>query len=218
MEQSVRKRIHNMIIARSQIGRVGKGVIFKILIAAVCFCLWTSLASAANNPREVVKTGTNQVIHLLKEYPQDTPSLRQKIRAVVNEYFDFHTIALRALGPIWRQQSPEKLKEFTRDFSQLLFNTYIGKIEKYTDERITYNLKQEGGDYAVVEAIVTGGQTGEIPIVYYLHLKDGNWKVYDVVIEGMGLVTNYRDQFNAILSRSSFDDLLRQLKEKISQG
>ena len=100
----------------------------------------------------------------------------------------------------------------------MLFNTYIGRVEKYTNEKITYNQKRREGDYAVIEALVTGGQPGAIPIDYYLRLEDGNWKVYDVVIEGMGLVTNYRDQFNSILSRSSFDDLLRQLKNKIAQS
>ncbi len=72
------------------------------------------------------------------------------------------------------------------------------------------------GDHAVVEALVVG-QAGKVTIEYYMHLVDGNWKVYDVVIEGVGLVANYRGQFDEILSRSSFDDLLTQLKAKVAQ-
>ena len=207
-----------MIVTQSQPGWVGKHPAFKMLIPAICLCLWASHAIAAENPQAVVKAGTDNVLQLLKQYPENTVARREKIRAAVNEYFDFNEIAKRALGPPWKEQPPEKQQEFTRCFSQLLFNTYIGRVEKYTNEKITYNQKRREGDYAVIEALVTGGQSGAIPIDYYLRLEDGNWKVYDVVIEGMGLVTNYRDQFNSILSRSSFDDLLRQLKKKIAQS
>lgn len=188
-----------------------------MLVSVVCLCLWASHAIAAENPQVVVKTGTDKVLQLLKQYPENTQLRREKIRVAVNEYFDFNEIAKRALGPPWKEQPPEKRQEFTLYFSQLLFNTYIGRVEKYTNQKITYSQKQREGDYAVIEALVAGGQSGTIPIDYYLRLEDGDWKVYDVVIEGMGLVTNYRDQFNSILSRISFDDLLRQLKRKIAQ-
>jgi len=201
-----------MIAARLQIGWVSRGTIFKTLISALCLCLWASQVIAAENPRVVVKTGTDQVLNLLKQYKEDTRVRRDKIRAVVDEYFDFDEISKHALGPRWNEQPPAKQQEFTRDFSGLLFNTYIRRIEKYTNEKITYNQKQTEGNYAVIEALVAGGQSGAVPIDYYLHIRDGKWKVYDVIIDGIGLVTNYRSQFEAILLRSSFDDLLRQLK------
>lgn len=206
-----------MAVARSKVVRAPECVVLSILITAICLCLLTSRATAAsvNDPLATVKAGTKRVLDLLKEYPENSPYLKRKIRAVVDRYFDFQAIAMNALGPWWRQQPPEKLKAFTREFSRLLFDTYIQKIEKYTDEKITYKLQEKEGDYAVVDAVITGGQEGPIPIVYYLHRKEGNWKVYDLMIEGVGLVTDYRDQINDILSRSSFDDLLRQLKEKV---
>ncbi|HAM49937.1 MAG TPA: hypothetical protein DCP92_04305 [Nitrospiraceae bacterium] len=195
-----------------------KCVVLSIVVMAFCICLLTSRAVAANvnDPLATVKAGTKQVLDLLKENPGISPSLKQKTRAVVDRYFDFQTIAMRVLGPQWRQQPPEKLKAFTSEFSRLLFDAYIQKIEKYTDEKIMYKLQEKQGDYAVVDAVITGGQVGPIPIVYYLHLKKGIWKVYDVMIEGVGLVTDYRDQINDMLSRSSFDDLLKQLNEKIA--
>ncbi len=207
-----------MIAANSQIGRVIKRLISKTLISLVCLCLCASQAIAAENPQAVVKTGTGQALQLLKEYPENTQARRQRIWAVVNQYFDFDAIAKRALGPPWNEQPPEKQQEFTRDFSRLLFNTYIGKIEKYTNEKITYSQKQMGSHHAVIEARVVGDQSGTIPIDYYLHLEDGDWKVYDVDVEGMSLAINYRDQFSEILSRSSFDDLLMQLREKVAQS
>ncbi|MFZ0930243.1 MAG: ABC transporter substrate-binding protein [Syntrophobacteraceae bacterium] len=204
---------------RSQIGSVRKSIVFKMLIPVVCFCLWASHAAAAENPQAVVQSGIDQVLQLLKEYPENSQVRREKIRAVVDEYFDFNEIAKRALGPRWRDVPTEKLQEFTRDFGKLLFNTYILDIEKYTNQKITYNQKQTGSNYyAVIEALVIGTRSGTIPIDYYLRLKDGNWRVYDVMIEGVGLVINYRGQFDEILSRSSFDDLLRQLREKVAQS
>lgn len=211
-----------MIAAYSQIRRVGGRHISKTLISVACLCLWASQAIAAPNPQAVIKSGTDQVLQFLKEYPEDTRVRREKIRAVVEEYvgeyFDFDEIAKRAIGPRWRDVSSEKQREFTRDFSQLLFSTYIGDIQRYTNQRITYSQKQMGDGYAVIEALVVDARSGTIPIDYYLRLKDGNWKVYDVMVEGVGLVTNYRSQFDEILSRSSFDDLLRQLRAKVAQS
>ncbi len=209
-----------MIAAYSPIGLVNRRPIYQALISVLCLCLWASQAIAANDPQAVIKTGTDQVLALLKKYPENTRVRREIIRTAVDkcvdEYFDFDEIAKHALGTRWNEQPPEKQQEFTRDFSQLLFNTYIGKIEKYTNEKMTYNQKQIGGNCAVIEALEIGDQSGKIHIDYYLRLKDGKWKVYDVAIEGIGLVANYRSQFEAILQRKSFDDLLRQLKEKIA--
>ena len=212
-----------MIEAYSHVGWASRPLISKMLISVFCLCLWASQAIAADDPQAVIKTGTDQVLKLLKKYPENTQVRREKIRVAVDryvdEYFDFDEIAKHALGTRWNEQPPEKQQEFTRDFSQLLFNTYIGKIGKYTNENITYNQKQIGGNCAVIEALGAGDQSSKVPIDYYLRLKDGKWKVYDVSIEGIGLVTNYRCQFEAILMRKSFDDLLRQLKDKIdAQG
>ncbi len=209
-----------MIAAYSHIRRVSGRHLSKTLISALCLCLWASQAIAAENPQAVIKTGTDQVLQLLKRYPEDTRDRREKIRTVVvkylDEYFDFDEIAKHALGTRWNEQPPEKQQEFSRDFSQLLFSTYIGKIEKYVHEKITYNQKEIEGNRAVIETLEAGDQSCKVPVDYYLRLKDGKWKVYDVAIEGIDLVANYRGQFESILLRKSFDDLLRQLKEKIA--
>ncbi len=211
-----------MIAGYSRIGWVSRRSISKMLISALCLCLWASQAIAADDPQAVIKNGTDQVLALLQKYPENTQVRREKIRTAVDkyvdEYFDFDEIAKHALGTRWNDQSPEKQQEFTREFSQLLFNTFIGRIEKYTNEKFTFNRKQVGGDFAVIETLEVGAKPGKAPIDYYLRLKDGKWKVYDVSIEGIGLVANYHSQFESILLRSSFDDLLRQLRQKIAQG
>jgi phospholipid transport system substrate-binding protein len=205
-----------MIVARSQIGLMSKRFISKTLILVVCLYLWGSQAIAAENPQAVVQTGTDQILKILTQYPQDTRARKEQIRAVVDGYFDFEAIARLAVGPLWKSVPPEKQQEFTRDFSKLLFNTYIGDIEKYAKQMLTYNHRTINQDYIVVEALVRD-QGGPVSLAYYLHLKDGNWKVYDIAVDGVSLVANYRSQFNSILANSSFDHLSMILRQKIAQ-
>lgn len=173
---------------------------------------------AASAPIEVVKTGTQRVLQVLEKNQTNTEARRQAIRKIVDEYFNFDEMAKRSIGPVWNEQAPDKQQEFVESFSQFLFNVYIDKIEKYTGEKITYNSQQVNGDYASVKAVVHGYNATNIPIIYRLHLDDGSWKAYDVVIDGIDLVNNYRSQFGDILSRHSFDYLLKLLKEKNAQN
>ncbi|MGO9021916.1 MAG: phospholipid-binding protein MlaC [Syntrophobacteraceae bacterium] len=195
----------------------GKPHIFKTLISVVCLCFWASQAIAAKNPREVIKNGTDQVLKILNEHPENTHARREEIRAVVDEYFDFEGIARCVLGSKWNNLPPEKQQEFTQDFTRPLINT-IGHMGNYANGEITYNQKQMGQDNAVVEALMSRNWVTKVGVDYYLYLKNGNWKVHDVAVQGVSLVSNYRCQFAAILSRNSFDDLLKQLEEKIAQG
>jgi phospholipid transport system substrate-binding protein len=203
-----------MFVARSQIGLMSKRFISKTLILVVCLCLWGSQAIATENPQAVVQTGADQVIKILTQYPQDTRARREQINAAIDGYFDFEAIARLAVGPRWRSLTPEERQEFTLEFRKLLFNTYIGDIERLAKQKITYNHRTIGQGYAAVEAHV---QSSQVSLDFYLHLKDGNWKVYDIIVEGMSLVANYRNQFDSILANSSFDHLAVTLRQKIAQ-
>jgi len=189
----------------------------KMLISIACHCFWALQAIASENPEQVIKSGTDQVLKILNEQPENTLARREAIQAIVDEYFDFEGIARYVLGPRWNDQPPEKQQKFTRDFSKLLTNT-IGDIGNYANAKITYNQKGMGQDHAVIEALVSRNWAGQVGIDYYLYLKNGNWKVQDVTVQGISLVNNYRCQFAAILSRSSFDDLLKQLEKKVTHG
>jgi len=205
-----------MFAAHSQIGLMSKRFISEALILAVCLCLWGSQAIAAENPREVIQTGTNQIIKILAQYPQDTRARREQIQAAIDGYFDFEAIARLAVGPRWRSLSPEQRQDFTREFTKLLFNTYVGDLQKYATQKITYNQRTIDQGYVAVEANIRD-QGGQVTLDYYLHLKDGNWKVYDIAVEGMSLVANYRNEFDSILANGSFDRLSTVLRQKIAQ-
>ena len=143
-----------------------------------------------------------------------TAERRRRIRAVVNQIFDFTEISQRSLGRHWQTRTPDEREQFVALFGDLLENAYITKIESYSGEKIQYPGDVIDGDLAVVKTRIVTKQGTEIPIDYRMFLNGGRWAVYDVSIEGISLIGNYRTQFNAVIQRSGFPDLVAKLKTK----
>jgi len=143
-----------------------------------------------------------------------TAERRRRIRAVVNQIFDFTEISQRGLGRHWQARTPAEREQFVALFGDLLENAYITKIESYSGEKIQYPGDVIDGDLAVVKTRIVTKQETEIPIDYRMFLNGGRWAVYDVSIEGISLIGNYRTQFNAVIQRSGFPDLVAKLKAK----
>ncbi|MGC8492256.1 MAG: MlaC/ttg2D family ABC transporter substrate-binding protein [Syntrophobacteraceae bacterium] len=202
-----------MRASTTQIGRVSKRSLYKLLLVLVSLCLWASPAMAVESPRAVVQNGADQVLSILRQHPQPSPARVQQIEAVISRYFDFETMARMAVGRRWKSVSPVQQKEFIREYKKLLFATYLGDIERYSNEQIRFFTRSLSPEYALVEGSVYNGGN-PIYLDYSLHLKDGNWEVYDVAVSGISLAVNYRDQFNAFLATRSFNDLLAALRQK----
>jgi phospholipid transport system substrate-binding protein len=143
-----------------------------------------------------------------------TAERRRRIRTVVNQIFDFTEISQRSLGRHWQTRTPAEREQFVALFGDLLENAYITKIESYSGEKIQYPGDVIDGDLAVVKTRIVTKQGTEIPIDYRMFLNGGRWAVYDVSIEGISLIGNYRTQFNAVIQRSGFPDLVAKLKTK----
>jgi len=142
---------------------------------------------------------------------------REALRRELFPYFYFEEMAKRSLGVHWKERTPQEREEFTRLFRDLLENAYAGKIEGYKGEKILYRKETVDPPYAEVDTVIVTLQGDEIPVNYRV-LKDGaRWRIYDVVIEGVSLVNNYRSQFAGILQKSSFSELVRRLKSTIQQ-
>jgi len=142
---------------------------------------------------------------------------RARLRETVAPYFDFREMARRSLGIYWKDRSPSEREEFTRLYRELLENSYAGKIESYQGEKILYGKETVEPPYAVVRTGIVTMSGQEIPVDYLL-LREGNrWRIYDVVIERISLVNNYRSQFGSILQRSSFPELMRKLKATVGR-
>lgn len=189
------------------------------LIALMVYPL--SAQASPSSPLQVIQSGSDRGLHIIKSCLfEGGPSLQQRrdeILRVLEEYFDFQEMARRALGRPWKEISPEKQQEFVRLFKQLLFNTYMSRIE--AGAKPTTNIRYHDGEmledrFALVKTQVTGTDRPDIEIDYRLLLNGTEWKVYDVVIEGISLVSNYREQFASVLNGESFESLLKRLREK----
>jgi phospholipid transport system substrate-binding protein len=144
----------------------------------------------------------------------NSASRRQKLKEAVNERFAFDEMAKRSLGAQWQKRSAAEQQEFVRLFTDLLEGAYLSKLEEYSGEKIQFVNEREEKDFAEVNTKLINRKGEEFALDYRLLSVNGDWKVIDVVIENISLVNNYRSQFNRVLSRSSFEDLVQAMKEK----
>jgi phospholipid transport system substrate-binding protein len=206
------------MLSRFRLMIIGTG-----LMVLSTFLLAAPPGFAATSPLELIQSGTNRALQIIRSaHEGNAPSLRERraeILQIVDEYFDFGEMAKRALGRPWKEQSPQKQQEFLDLFKQLLFNNYAGRVETYTgtNEQLVYDEQKIDGDYALVKTRVLNYRNTNIQLDYRLKLINGQWKVYDVVAEGVSLVDNYRGQFNSILASKPFDTFLSQLREKVAE-
>jgi phospholipid transport system substrate-binding protein len=186
---------------------------FFTLIAAL-LCLSWAITAQAGLPTEQTKATVDKVISILQQPAPKNEDRRRQLRDVIYSRFDFPEMAKRSLGPHWSRRTPEEQQEFTKVFADLLESSYLDKIEGYNGEKVTYTREQQDKDNAEVFTKVLTKKGEEYSINYKLHAVDGEWKVYDVVVEDISLVNNYRSQFNRILANGSFDELLKKLQQK----
>lgn len=145
--------------------------------------------------------------------PEAMAKYRADLRKAIFPQFDVPEMAKRSLGLNWRPRTPVEKKEFVDLFSHLLEDFFSDKLKSFEDEEFVYSGEIKDGDYAKVETMIVTKEGKEISIDYRLHLVDENWKVYDMVIENVSLVKNYRSQFNRIITKSSYQDLVRRIRK-----
>jgi phospholipid transport system substrate-binding protein len=187
----------------------------------VCFSLviFLPLSARGGEPTDQVKQTVDEVIKILNNKELKKPEKQSQkdsmIRETVQKRFDFEEMAKRSLALHWKKRTPQEQKEFVALFSDLLEDSYIRKIERYEDEKVIYTDEKMEGPYATVKTKVITTKEIEIPVDYKIFKKDQKWEVYDIVIEGVSLVNNYRTQFNQIIRSESYEDLVSRLKKKV---
>jgi len=139
---------------------------------------------------------------------------RTVVRKIANETFDFQEMARRALARHWQPRTPAEREEFVKLFADLLERAYVSKIENYGGEKIAYNGDTIDGDAALVKTKIITKQGTDVPVDYRMLKRSDRWLVYDVVIEGVSLINNYRNQFNKIIQTSSYQSLVDRMKNK----
>ena len=175
--------------------------------------------ASAGVPTEQVRTTVDRVLEILKDARLNSPGAeatrRLELRKTIFPRFDFQEMAKRSLGAEWRRRSPMEQQEFVNLFTELLKTSYVKSIEAYRGNKVTYGRESKEGNYAEVETKITDQRGEEFDIDYRLMLQGAEWKVYDVIIENVSIVNNYRSQFSRILNRSSFVELLQAIREKV---
>ncbi len=168
-----------------------------------------------------VKKTVDQVVAIVSskemKKPQNEQKRRQALKKAISAIFDYGEMAKRSMGRHWNERSPAEQKEFVQLFETLLENSYAGKIESYNNEKIVYGKELVQRDYAEVKSKVVTAKRDEYSLDYRLMNKGGKWMVYDVVIEGVSLVANYRSQFNKIIQNQGYGELLKKLRAKSTE-
>ena len=185
----------------------------RFAIAALVICVLVAPAWAGA-PTDQAREYTDLVMKVLDDRSLKPHDRRAAVRKVANEVFDVGETAKRALGRHWQGRTPAEREEFTAIFADLLEGTYISKIDRYGGEQIRYTAETIDGDYASVKARILRKGGSEVPVEARMLKRGSRWLIYDIVIENISLVNNYRSQFDQIIRSSSYGDLVRRLKEK----
>jgi len=188
-----------------------------VIVAAIVMIGLAADLTYAGEPTEAIRGTIDEVLRILGDKQLKEPSKsnerRQLLETVVGERFDYQEMSRRSLGAPWNNLSDKEKDEFVSLFQTLLVNTYADKVESYSGEGVHYVNERREKEYAEVRTKVLTGKT-EIPLDYRLLNKGSAWRVYDVVVDGVSLVSNYRGQFSKILRTSSYADLVDQLRKK----
>jgi len=192
------------------------GVALALLLAAV---FGPAVPARAGEPTEQIRHAIDQGLAIIQRPDLKGDAKKEPRRALLRKelfpYFNFEEMSRRALGIHWRSRTPQERQEFVKLFQELLENSYAGKIESYDGEKIVYGKESLDPPYAEVRTKIVTPRGDEYSVNYRL-LKGGDlWRVYDIVIEGVSLVNNYRSQFADLLDRYSFGEMMKKLQETV---
>jgi phospholipid transport system substrate-binding protein len=184
----------------------------------IALVLVTGATAQTMTPTETVRNQVDLALHMGTDAPSGTleaaEQRRTQIRRAAEGLFDFAEMSRRALGRYWAGRSQAERDEFVRLFADLMARAYLGKIDRYAGESITYIAERVDGDLATVDSRVITPKKTEVPIEYRLRRVGDRWAAYDVLIENVSLISTYRSQFDRIIQTSSFDELLKRMRQK----
>jgi len=198
-----------------------RGVVrgWTIFLLSAVWLITVGLATGGE-PTDLVRQITDQVFKILEDPQFQAPNRQaerqERLHKSADQAFDWQEVARRALAVHWRERTPQEQQEFVGLFKDLVESTYINRLETSAQEKreIQYVGEQLDGSRAVVKTNVVTRRNQQVPIEYRLHKVDGHWLIYDVLIEGISLVNNYRAQFNRIITSSSYNDLIQKMKNR----
>ena len=197
--------------------RSGAFALPLFLVALTCSAVFGSSGQPTESPTEVVRSTLTEVFRILEdETLKDSAKLiprRHMLEEVIASHFDYTEMSKRALAAHWVPLTAGERVEFVELFKSFLSDRYAEKIEGYSGEQIFYLSERIEGNYAEVRTELRSSKV-EVPMDYRLHMKEGTWHAYDLIVDGVSLVKNYRSQFEKIIRSSSYQELVRRLRER----
>jgi phospholipid transport system substrate-binding protein len=194
---------------------------FRVFILLLLISAF-AVPALGGEPTDQIKVTVDKIITILSDpelkVPEKDEERRKLIRRAADERFDWHEMARRTLARHWSKRTDQEREEFVPLFTDLLERTYMNRVKNYSGERVVYEAEKVKGKYSLVSVTVFTSKDVEIPVEYRLRKKGEEWLIYDVSIEGVSLVNNYRTQFNSIILRSSYEGLVEKLKEKVASN
>ncbi len=183
-------------------------------VTAIGLILATLPAAWAGPPTDTVREYTDAVQKVLEDPALRKEDRRASVRKIAAEAFDVNESARRALGLHWQQRTAAEREEFVQLFGDLLERTYIAQIDLYSGERLRFTEEKLDGDLAIVRAKLVTKQGTEVPVEARMNRKNERWLIYDVAIENVSLISNYRSQFDRIIRQKSYPELVKQLRTR----
>ncbi len=188
-------------------------------VSMVLLALWGAAHVAADSVTDRLRPEIERVLQTLDDPTlkpaAKAPERRQALREVTNGLFDWAEMAHRALGPHWNARSEAERAEFSELFRGLVERAYLARIERYGGEKIVYAGESVEGEQATVRTRVVMRQ-GDVSIDYRLSARGDRWLIHDVVVDGLSITANYRDQFNEILTKTSYQELVKRIRARVS--
>ena len=176
-------------------------------------------AAAAGEPLNVVKAATDRALEVLKDpryQAADKKTERiERLKQIINPIFDYEETAKRSLGSHWRRRTPDEQREFVKLFRSFLEKIYSDRIDEYAGEGIVFSRESIENNYAEVDATIVSSKREETPLIFRLRRVNEKWLVYDAVVENISIVNNYRSQFDRVIRTSSYEELVKKIREKV---
>lgn len=203
------------------LARIFPAGFFRIVLrSALCGVLLAVSAHVAAQtpkaPKAEVKVAVDEVLALLDRQGVDPKERRRQLRALLAPRFDFEAMSRSVLAANWKKATPEQQQRFVALFEQLLGSAYLTAVEEYSGQTVRLGRERIEGERASVETFITRPSGGDVPVSYRLRVREGRWKAYDVSVEGVSLVSNYRSSFRSVIRKKGMDGLLADLEKKFS--
>jgi phospholipid transport system substrate-binding protein len=189
-------------------------LIVSAALAVGCVLSPTIRPANAGAPTEQIQSAVERATAILNNPKLQAEARRKELKEAVYPRFDFAEMARRSLGSHWQRRSPEEQRDFVKAFTELIEQAYMSNLESYEGEKVVIGKEKQDKDFAEVDTKIITKKGEEFSVNYKLHQSGSDWKVYDVVIENISLVNNYRSQFNRVIAQSSFEELFRKMKDK----